>query len=225
MALLSMHQETLNGLHDAVVGYRHADVVQLSEKAIKEGMAPMDVITQGLSKGMETVGRLYDECEYFIPELVNCADAMNAGLEILKPHLNRKDEDRRLKVIIGSVEGDIHEIGRKLVRIMYEAAGWCVYDLGMDVAVERFLHEQEKVDPDVVCLSALMTTSMHEMPRFIEKIKSKNPSVAVMVGGAPMTKEIAQRYGADGYAEHCGKAVQKTLEAVSKTKNAGFAGD
>ncbi|MFH1639004.1 MAG: cobalamin-dependent protein, partial [Chloroflexota bacterium] len=156
--------------------------------------------------------------EYFVPELLLCSDALYAGLKILQPHIQISDSEVKRQIVIGTVEGDIHDIGKNLVKIMFEAAGWIVHDLGKDVKLNRFAEEQKRTNADIVGLSALMTTSMLAMPRIIEMIKSENPDVSIMLGGAPLTREIAERYGADGYADNAGEAVQEAVNMLHRLK-------
>jgi methanogenic corrinoid protein MtbC1 len=167
---------------------------------------------------MEKVGELYVSNKYFVPELLLCADALYAGLDVLRPHIKVGGRETKRQIVIGTVEGDIHDIGKNLVKIMFEAAGWVVHDLGKDVKLQRFVEEQNRTQSDVVALSALMTTSMLAMPKAIEMIKAKDPDVAIMVGGAPMTREIATSYGADGYADNAGEAVWEANEMLKRLK-------
>jgi methanogenic corrinoid protein MtbC1 len=209
MASKDRTQELLEALSDAVVAYDEEAVARLSNAVLQEGVEPLDAITKGLAAGMEKVGELYANQVYFVPELLLCSDALYAGLGILKPYIKTEEQETRLKIIIGTVEGDVHDIGKNLVKVMFEAAGWIVYDLGRDVKLGRFVEEQEKTNSDVVALSALMTTSMLAMPKVIEMIKARNPNVAIVVGGAPLTRDTAKLYGADGYAHSAVNAVQE----------------
>ncbi len=220
MASVREREEILEGLAEAVVAYDEDKAAELTRKALDAGIEPNDAILEGLARGMEKVGKLYEQQEYFVPELLLCADALTAGLEVLKPHIKVETLEARLKVVIGTVEGDIHDIGKNLVRTMYEAAGWEVYDLGADVKIGRFLEEQQRTKADVVAVSALMTMSMAAIPTIIKSIKAHDPRITVMAGGAPLTRETAKQYGADGYADNCGTVVKETLEAMRRTRNA-----
>ena len=211
-------QEILKGLYDSVVAYDEEASAEWSKTALEEGIDAYQAVINGLATGMEKVGQMYTNQEYFVPELLLCADALYAGLEILRPHIKRKQRTLELKIVIGTVEGDIHDIGKNLVKIMFDAAGWIVYDLGKDVKLEKFVEEQEKTNSDVVALSALMTTSMLAMPKVIKMIKDRNPDVAIMVGGAPLTRDIAISYGADGYASNAGKAVQEAVSMIARLR-------
>jgi corrinoid protein of di/trimethylamine methyltransferase len=218
MASKDRTQELLKALSDAVVAYDEEAVAELSKVILEEGIDPLDAIAKGLASGMETVGDLYAKQVYFVPELLLCSDALYAGLDILKPHVKSEEQETKLKIVIGTVEGDIHDIGKNLVKMMFEAAGWTVYDLGRDVKLGRFVEEQERTNSDVVALSALMTTSMLAMPKVVEMIKARNPNVAILVGGAPLTREVAKLYGADGYAESATNAVQEAINMIGRLR-------
>jgi len=218
MASEERMKETLKRLHDAVVAYDEDKTVEWAKIALDEGLDPHTAIMDGLASGMEEVGDLYNRKEYFVPELLMCADALYAGLDILRPHVKGKEAQVKGQVVIGTVEGDVHDIGKNLVKMMFEVAGWTVHDLGKDVKLERFVEEQLRTDSDIVALSALMTTSMLAMPKVIEMIRARNPNVAIMLGGAPVTGDIAQLYGADGYASSAGNAVQEALKMISQLR-------
>ncbi|MEJ2740050.1 MAG: cobalamin-dependent protein [Dehalococcoidia bacterium] len=140
-------------------------------------------------------------------------------MEVLRPHIKTSELDKQKQIVIGVVEGDIHDIGKNLVKIMFEADGWRVHDLGKDVVLQRFVEEQKRTHSDIVAMSALMTTSMLAMPKAIEMLRAEDPDVAIMLGGAPLTQEIALNFGADGYADNAGEAVRaavKMLETLHK---------
>jgi corrinoid protein of di/trimethylamine methyltransferase len=221
MASKDRTQELLQALSDAVVAYDEEATAELSEVILAEGIDPLDAITKGLAAGMAKVGDLYTNQVYFVPELLLCSDALYAGLDILKPHIKTEEQEAKLKIVIGTVEGDIHDIGKNLVKMMFEAAGWTVYDLGRDVKLGRFVEEQERTNSDVVALSALMTTSMLAMPKVIEMIKARKPNVAIVVGGAPLTGDVAKHYGADGYADSAANAVQEVLNVIGRLREMG----
>jgi methanogenic corrinoid protein MtbC1 len=209
-------QELIKGLHDAVIKMDEDTARELSQVILNEGIDAYYAVTQGLMVAMEKVGELYVNNQFFVPELLLCADALYASLELLRPHIRLGEAETKRQIVIGTVEGDIHDIGKNLVKIMFEAAGWVVHDLGKDVKLQRFVEEQKRTQSDVVALSALMTTSMLAMPKAIEMIKARDPNVAIMVGGAPLTREIAVSYGADGYADNAGKAVREANEMLKR---------
>jgi methanogenic corrinoid protein MtbC1 len=172
----------------------------------------------GLAAGMEVVGDLYDRNEYFVPEVLMCADALYAGLDILRPLVPKKKDGLNAQVVIGSIQGDVHDIGKNLVKMMFDVAGWEVYDLGRDVPLEKFVEEQMRTDSEVVAMSAMMTTTMLGMKKVIKMIKEKNPNVAIMLGGAPVTKDVANLFGADGYAESAGNAVSEGIKMIGRLR-------
>ena len=218
MATEERKQELIKGLYDAVVTMDDEKVRELSKAVLDEGIDAYYAVSKGLAVAMDKVGELYSNKEYFVPELLLCSDALYAGLEILQPHIKSGEAGIKKQMVLGTVEGDIHDIGKNLVKIMFEAAGWIVHDLGKDVKLQRFAEEHKKINADVVALSALMTTSMLAMPRAIEMIRATSPHVAIMVGGAPLTREIAMRYGADGYADNAGEAVKEALKMLEQLK-------
>ena len=218
MATEERSRELIKGLYDAVVAMDNDAVVKLSQAVLEEGVDAYYAVNDGFAAAMEKVGELYANKEYFVPELILCSDALYAGLGILKPHIKIGEAEIKRQIILGTVEGDIHDIGKNLVRVMFEAAGWTVHDLGKDVKLQRFVEEQRKTSSDVVGLSALMTTSMLAIPKVIEMIKEENPNVAVMVGGAPLTRDIAERYGANGYADNAGEAVREAIKILGQPK-------
>jgi methylmalonyl-CoA mutase cobalamin-binding domain/chain len=218
MASKDRTQELLKALSDAVVAYDEEAVAELSKVVLQADIDPLDAIANGLAAGMEKVADLYVKQVYFVPELLLCSDALYAGLDILKPHIKTGEQEAKLKIVIGTVEGDVHDIGKNLVKAMFEAVGWTVYDLGRDVKLGRFVEEQERTNSDVVALSALMTTSMLAMPEVIEMIKARNPNVAIIVGGAPLTQDVAKLYRADGYADSAGNAVREVIKMTGRLR-------
>lgn len=211
--------ELLKRLADGVLNFEEDDVKAAAEEAIELGLDAYEAIMDGLAKGMNEAGRLWDEEEYFVPELLLCADALYAGLDILRPHVDLKDQQNtRGIVVIGTVQGDVHDIGKNLVKMMFEVAGFEVHDLGKDVELERFVEEQLKTNAELVCLSAMMTTSMLGMERVIKMIREKNPSVKIMIGGAPVTGEVVDRFGADATADSASNALKEALKMVESLR-------
>ena len=213
-------EELLKELHEGVVEYEEDRVLQAAQDVLDEGLNAYDAVMNGLAAGMEEVGDLYDQQEYFVPELLMCADALYAGLGILKPHIKAEDIGTSAKgqVVIGTVQGDVHDIGKNIIKMMFEVAGFTVHDLGRDVPLEKFVEEQLKSDSEIVALSAMMTTTMMGMQKVIEMIKEKNPNVQIMLGGAPVTTDVADLFGADGYAESAGNAVQEAVKMIANLR-------
>lgn len=215
-----LREELLKTLSDGVVNFEEDNVKEASQKVLNEGLDAYDAIMNGLAAGMEIVGDLYDKHEYFVPELLMAADALYAGLDILKPHIKTEDLDQKMKgqVVIGTVQGDVHDIGKNLIKMMFEVAGFTVHDLGRDVPLEKFAEEQIRTDSDIVALSAMMTTTMMGMKKVVQMIKEKNPNVKIMLGGAPLTSDVVKLFGADGYAESAGNAVQEAIKMISQLR-------
>ena len=214
----SRREEVLKKLSDAVVEYDEDVAKEWAQIALDEGLDAFDAIMNGLAAGMEIVGDLYDKQEYFVPELLMCADALYAGMGILKPHINKEKMAQKGQVVIGTVQGDVHDIGKNIIKLMFDVGGFTVHDLGRDVPLENFVEEQLRTDSEIVAMSAMMTTTMMGMKKVIEMIKEKNPNVAIMLGGAPVTKDVATLFGADGYAESAGNAVQEAIKMISRLR-------
>jgi corrinoid protein of di/trimethylamine methyltransferase len=209
-----LHEKLKNG----VVEYEEEEVQEAAQAILDEGYDALEAIMDGLAAGMEVVGNLYDSNEYFVPEVLMCADALYAGLDILRPHIPKGEGQMNAQVVIGSVQGDVHDIGKNLVKMMFDVAGWEVHDLGRDVPLENFVEEQLKTDSEVVAMSAMMTTTMLGMKKVIEMIKEKNPNVGIMLGGAPVTQDVANLFGADGYAESAGNAVSEGIKMIGRLR-------
>ena len=220
MATEERTQEILKELRKALINYDEDGVAEWAKTALDEGVDPFVATLDGLADGMIEVGELYNKKEYFVPELLLCSDALYAGLDILRPAIKASGRESEAKgsIVLGVVEGDVHDIGKNLIKMMFDVAGWTVYDLGKDVPLEKFVEEQLRTDSDIVGLSALMTTSMVAMPEIVKKLKEKNPNVRIMLGGAPITSEIVDKYGADGYAENAGTAVDEAIRLIKMLK-------
>jgi len=211
-------EEILKKLAECVVEFDEDGAKEWAEKAVDEGMDAFEAIMDGLAAGMEKVGELYDQHEYFVPELLMSGDALYAGLEVLKPHIKKESVKNMGQVVIGTVQGDVHDIGKNIIKLMFEVGGFEVHDLGRDVPLEKFVEEQLRTDSEIVAMSAMMTTTMVGMKKVIEMIKEKNPNVAIMLGGAPVTQDVADLWGADGYAEKAGNAVQEAIKMISQLR-------
>lgn len=234
-----MHSEKsviLDTLAQAVIDMDATRASKAAADAISSNMDPYEAITEGLAKGMDTVNELFENEEYFVPEILLCADAMYAGIEVLKPHFPREAAPNKKKVVIGVVRGDTHDIGKQLVKIMLDNAGFEIHDLGRNVPYTKFIDTAGAVNADLVCLSTLMTTTMDGMQVVIEDMKKAGIPARVMVGGGPISPAFAKNIGADGYAKNAAEAVKvakgmfqgiqiplaiKTPELVSIRKNRG----
>ena len=194
-----------------------ADLVfKLTNQALKEGISAHTILTDGLIGGMNIVGVDFKDGELFIPEVLIAAQAMKSGMEVLKPLLAEADTPSEGKIVLGTVQGDLHDIGKNLVGMMMEGAGFIVYDLGIDIPPEKFVAAVKEQKPDLVGLSALLTTSMPMMKTTIEAIKQTSLRAKIMIGGAPVTQEYANSIDADGYASNAVSAVDRAKQLLEK---------
>lgn len=201
----------LADIADALIEGNAPRVKLLTEQALGQEIGPLDIVNTGLVKGMDVVGERFRKMEISVPEVLISARAMHTALEILKPLLSEHKIASRGVFVIGTVKGDIHDIGKNLVGMLMEGAGFEVIDLGVDVPAEAFIEEVEKRDVDILGLSALLTVTMQEMREIIKAIEKKGlrGKVKIMVGGAPVTQEFSDSIGADAYGEDARDAVEK----------------
>lgn len=215
-----MDNNLLNQITDILVEGEPELVVELTRKAIDSGLEPIEIIDSGLIPGMDIVGEKFSSGEFFLPNLIVAAEGMKGAMELLEPLLREKQQASRSpgKVVIGTVQGDIHEIGKSLVATMLAANGFTVYDLGVDVPVEEFVAKIKETGADLLGLSALLTTTMEVQREVIEELQRAGlkDRVKVMVGGAPVTRSWAEEIGADGYSEDAIGAVNVALELAKK---------
>jgi 5-methyltetrahydrofolate--homocysteine methyltransferase len=197
-------------IYEGVMNGDMASVQEGVSKALEAGLNAEEILNEGMISAMTEVGRLFEEGEYFVPEMLIAARAMQAGLTILRPALAEADVQPKGKVAIGTVKGDLHDIGKNLVAMMLEGAGYEIIDLGVDVAPEAYLESVQSDSADVVALSALLTTTMPSMKATLDVLESSGvrDKVKVVVGGAPVTDEYAQEIGADGFSPDASSAVR-----------------
>lgn len=216
--MLQEHQTSLlNAIKQAVIDFEDDSIVKLCCDYLEHGYDPNKAVFVGLIPGMIEVGRRYEEQVYFIPEMLMCAETLYKGLEVFQPHMTSNIHNAQGKILIGVVEGDVHDVGKNLVRMMFEISGYEVADLGRDVPMRVFLTTALENDFDLVCMSSMMSTTMYEMKGLIKKLKEKKPSLKVMIGGSPVTKLHAIKWQADAYAPDAQKAlvvVQQLLNTV-----------
>ncbi|NLK68285.1 MAG: cobalamin-binding protein [Clostridiaceae bacterium] len=193
---------------------RAKDVKELVQKAIDEGIDVNKILEEGLLHGMDIIGAKFKNNEVYVPDVLIAARAMNIGTELLKPLLVSSGVKAKGKVIIGTVKGDLHDIGKNLVRMMMEGKGLEVIDLGVDVPAEKFVESAISNDVDIIACSALLTTTMTEMKNIVEKVKQSDLSdkVKIMIGGAPVTDSFRESIGADLYADDAASAADAALE-------------
>jgi corrinoid protein of di/trimethylamine methyltransferase len=202
------NDQLLHDLSQAVLDGEEARAGELARAALASGEAPLAVIDRGLLPGIRRAGELWEEGEYFLPELVTAAQAMKAAMAILQPALQARGGGREAgRVVIGTVEGDIHDIGKTLVATMLAANGFTVSDEGVGVTTDRFVARARELDADLVCASALLTTTMSRQADLVQAVRQAGLRARVMVGGAPVTPEWATRIAADGHADNAVAAV------------------
>lgn len=213
-----MDKERFESMAQSVVDGEVEDAERLARQAIEQGVDPLDAINQGFVVGVNHVGEEYAAGEMFLPDLVLAGEAMKAAVAVLEPEMQRRGTKRQMlgTVVIGTVDGDIHDIGKTLVATMLAASGFQVYDMGVDVPVQTFLEKARETSADIVGLSALLTTTMVKQKDVIEALEEAGlrPQIKVMVGGAPVTRTWAEEIGADGFSEDAIGAVAVAKELV-----------
>lgn len=198
-----------NEMQKALIAGNKAEVEALVDRALSEGLPAARILNEGLIPGMECLGQLFKDNEVFIPEVLVAARAMNAALAKLEPHLAQAGVKPRGVVVIGTVKGDLHDIGKNLVAMMLRGNGFKVIDLGVDVAPEKYLEAARTNGAGAIALSALLTTTMVQMKNVVEAVKKTGLGVPVIIGGAPVTRDYADQIGAQGYAPDAASAVEE----------------
>jgi len=206
--------EKLKAIFDGVVEGDNVAIQQRVQEALSDGTSAASILNESLIPGMSEVGRLFEEGEYFVPEMLISARAMKTAMALLKPHLIQEDVKFTGSVVLGTVKGDLHDIGKNLVSLMLEGAGFQVKDLGSDVTPEKYVEAVRETGAGVVAMSALLTTTMTNMKATVTALEEAGlrDKVKIMIGGAPVTESFAKQIGADGYAPDASRAV-----AVART--------
>jgi 5-methyltetrahydrofolate--homocysteine methyltransferase len=206
----------LSALAENLINGKAPEVKKLTEEALAEGVAPGEVLNDGLIKGMSVVGERFKNNEFYVPEVLIAARAMHAGMDILKPALAASGVKPIGRIMLGTVKGDLHDIGKNLVAMMMEGAGFEVVDLGIDVSPEQFV-ESAKDGGGVIAMSALLTTTMTAMKTTMDALEESGirDTVKVLIGGAPVTQNYADEIGADGYARDAASAADKAKELIA----------
>ena len=192
---------------DTVLVFDQEKTAQLVQAHLDQGTDALTILDQALIAAMDEVGRRFSKGIFFVPEMLMAAEAMRAGLEVLRPHLVRADIKAKGTIIIGTVKGDIHDIGKNLVSMMLECAGFNVIDLGVDVSKDKFLAAAEKYRAQIIALSALLSTTMAQMEAVVAAVRNRGSGLKTLVGGAPVTSSFADEIGADGYSPDAAGAV------------------
>ena len=205
----------VKALAEAVIRGDQATAVNVTKEALGEGTAAKQVLDEGLIAGMDVVGARFKKNEIYIPEVLIAARAMKMAMEVLEPELVKAGVEPIGKLVVGTVQGDLHDIGKNLVAMMLKGAGFDVIDLGVDVSPEKFAAEVKTTGAQVVGMSALLTTTMPGMEKTVKALKDAGVNVKIMVGGAPVTEGFAQKIGADGYAPDAASAVDAAKALVA----------
>jgi corrinoid protein of di/trimethylamine methyltransferase len=216
-----MSEEILNGLAEAIIRGDEEKAKEMAKKAIEANIDPLIVINNGLMKGMQKVSEDFNKLIIYLPEVMMAAEAMKAALSILEPKvLEKKVKEEKKKIVIGTIQGDIHDIGKNIVALLLKANGFEVYDLGRDVPVDEFIKKAEEVNAEIIAASTLLSTSMPYMEDLINLLKERGlrDKYIVMVGGGPVTREWAMSIGADGYGEDGEEAVRVAKELIKVKK-------
>lgn len=216
-------EQILKELVETVVNLEVEDVKKLALKAVEAGIPAYVVIEKGISKGLEIVGKKFEEKECFLPELITVGLAAKEGLTVLEPYLKKEETKASGVVVIGTVKGDLHDIGKNIVVSMLKSAGFAVYDLGIDVPAKKFVEKVQELNADLLALSALLTTTMPEMKKVIEALKTRSlrNKVKVMVGGRPVTEKFAKAIGADVYCKDAMGGLRKAKELITLKRQDG----
>lgn len=209
--------EILSQMSTAVIEGNMEDMPEMTQQALEEGYSAKEILDNGLMPGMDHVGVEFKAGNMFVPEVLRSARSMQAAMNILKPLLAESGEKMIGKVVLGTVKGDLHDIGKNLVAMMCEGAGFDVKDLGKDIAPEQFVQAVKEFEPDIVGMSALLTTTMRAMEHTIKALEEAGvrQRIKVIVGGAPVTQSFATQIGADGYASNAAAAAELAKELVS----------
>ena len=203
-------REILDRLRDSIVNFDIEGVREACKDAVESGIPPYRAVIDGMAKGMEIVGQKYEANEYFLAELIMAGETMKEGMKILEPHLKAGDVKATGRVVVGTVKGDLHDIGKNIVVTLLKAAGFDVIDLGIDVPAEKFVEAVKNNSPDIVAMSALLTTTMTEMENIIKELEKAGlrDKVKVIIGGAPITPDYARKIGADAAAKDAIEGVK-----------------
>jgi len=214
---LGEREEVFEGLKQAVIDGDKEAAKKWAEEAVKKGIDAYEAIAQGCLEGMNVVGEKYARREYFIPEVVLAAQAMTSAVDVLRPHV-KVEKGAAGVVVIGTVQGDVHDIGKNIVKMMLEAAGFKVVDLGRDVFLKSFVENAKKRGAQIIAMSALMSTTMPGMGKVVQMLKEEGirDSVKVMIGGAPTSEEFAKRIEADAWGKDAMAAVELARKFVQK---------
>ena len=210
--------DQLKRLEEAVQKGNHKNVEEDVGDALKNGIEPLVILEKGLVPGMQALGKLFKDGEVYLPEILIASRAMDMGVEKLKPLLQGLERFSKGKILLGTIEGDLHDIGKNLVRMMLEGNGFQVYDIGIDISPEMFVREAKDKSPDIIAISSLLTTTMTSIPKVVKAINEAGLGnrVKILIGGAPITREFAEEMGAEGFAPDCAMAVDEAIRLMKE---------
>jgi methanogenic corrinoid protein MtbC1 len=213
-------EEILEGLKEAVVKFDIDNIRTLAENALSQGVSAYDGVINGMAKGMDVVGQKYQLGEFFLPELVMAGETFKEGMKVFGAHLKPSEIGAQGRIVIGTVEGDLHDIGKNIVASLVEASGFEVHDLGVDVAADRFLAKTREISADTIAMSALLSTTFPHMREVVDAVRKGQLHSKIIVGGAPLNAETAKSLGADGYGRDAveGANICKQWAAAKKRK-------
>ncbi len=206
----------LKKLSELIIIGKHLDTEKITQELIEEGIRPEVILEEGLMPGMNIVGQRFRDQQMFVPQVLVAARAMKFSMKVLEPHMIGSNHKSKGRILLGTVKGDVHDIGKNLVGIMLQGAGYDVIDLGIGITAEKYFEEYEKNEPDIIGMSALLTTTMMYMKDVINLFQQKNVKVPIIVGGAPLNKMIANEIGAAGFGRSAYEAVQLVDSLVTK---------
>jgi corrinoid protein of di/trimethylamine methyltransferase len=217
---LESKEEVFQRLRDAIVQLDIDGIRRIAQEALDKGIPAYEAVMEGMSKGMEIVGKKFEEGEFFLSDLIMAGETMKAGMEVLKPHLKAGQVKSMGRVVIGTVKGDIHDIGKNIVSTLLSSAGFEVHDLGVDVDVDRFVKAVQEFKAHILAMSALLTVTMPYMEEVIKAVEKAGirSQLKIIVGGAPLSEDYAKRIGADAYAEDAVTGVEKCKKLMDEVK-------
>ena len=214
---LMSEKEILEEIAEGILDFNLDNIQNLIKKGLSEGLSPNQILMEGMVKGLEIVGQKYEAKEYFLAELIMAGETMKTGMEIISPYLKSDDLKKTGTVVIGTVEGDLHDIGKNIVSTLLSSSGFEVHDLGVDVPADKFIEKVKETKADVLALSALLTTTMLEMGNIVEKLRTEGirEQVKVILGGAPLSAEYAEEIGADAFASGAITGVETIKKLIA----------
>jgi methanogenic corrinoid protein MtbC1 len=214
-----MSTDVFGSISAAVEELQPQKAIDLTKEAIAAGVDPASIITDGLTPGMRAVGDAFEKGETFLPELLVAADIFRSAMELVKPHLVAQAEPKGT-VVIGTVAGDIHELGKNIVKLTLETSGFLVHDVGIDAPAERFAEELKKTGAEIVGASAMLTSTLPQVKAVVEAVRAADPTARILVGGAPVTQANADHYGADAFAQDAAGATRIAEELAKSVRAA-----